>query len=59
MLNLSLFQILLIKDQTTNKNFCLLWFNFTVGHFSAIYSDGTNVKFPNLDLLPGTQAMGS
>ena len=24
-----------------------------------LYSDGTDVQFPNFDLLPGTQAMGS
>ena len=24
-----------------------------------LYSDGTDVQFPNFDLLPGTHAMGS
>ena len=35
-----------------------LWYNVTFSGISAIYSDGTGVKFPNLDLLPGTQRHG-
>ena len=37
---------------------CWLWFNVTFSDISA-YSDGADVQFPNFDLLPGTQAMGS